>query len=82
MRFFQRVRRCCLVIDRQKEDVKMKKYVKPEIEIIKLRIEERIASCANDRLKSEFNWFDPECNKALPIENFWTSDCYDLSDCS
>lgn len=60
----------------------MKKYAKPEMEVIKLRVEERIASCEPFRLISESDWTIDTCMVAQPIDNVWTADCYDISDCS
>ncbi len=63
----------------------MKKYVKPEIEVIKLRMEERIASagCSGGRItvEVELGLFDGACGpQDSPEENL--GECYDLSDCS
>lgn len=59
----------------------MKKYIKPEMEVIKLRVEERIAVvCSGEQFISENDMTDLECFVALPGDNL--GECYDLTDCS
>ena len=61
----------------------MENYVKPEFEILKLRVEERIAICSNEQLKSQNEYFMVGiCSVPLPIEGVGMAGCYDMTDCS
>ena len=58
----------------------MKIYVKPEVETIALRIEERISSCAEGRLVSLMDdIFSATCFVPGPTENVWSADCYRIT---
>ena len=61
----------------------MKSYIKPEMETIALRIEERISFCAEERLVSQADDY-LSCFEAQLSENIWTDDCYRITntDCS
>lgn len=60
----------------------MRKYVKPAIEVISLRVEERIASCSGGALYTEFNWDGPTCNLEALDHGANQASCFDMVDCS